>query len=120
MLVGDHLPVRRHRPVADHLRVRQPGPGDDGVTGIRLPFAPAGTALLDRVFGVGTRRRAGRQRARPVSAPTSYDADGAVVDTVPLRDGAGTGPLTDSTGTSVRIVDEPGTSSPRSSIEALG
>ncbi len=81
-----------------------PDTGDNSVTGIQLPFGPAGTDLLDRVVAVRT------DGGLVVSAPSGVRADvldaaGSVVDTVPLREGGGTGPLTDSTGTSVRILD---------------
>ena len=96
-----------------------PDTGDNSVTGIQLPFGPAGTDLLDRVVAVRT------DGGLVVSAPSGVRADvldaaGSAVDTVPLREGGGTGPLTDSTGTSVRIVDGSGNVVAEAPIETLG
>jgi hypothetical protein len=81
---------------------------DIGVMGLELPFAPAGTALLDRVIAV---RAIG---GLVVSAPSGVradvlDASGTVLDSLPLANGAGTGALTNpDASTSVRIVDGAG------------
>jgi hypothetical protein len=73
-----------------------------------LPFAPAGTALLDRVLAV--RVLGGLMVSAPsgVSAE-AVDAGGTVLATVPLRAGAGAGPLVNAGGaTRVRILDATG------------
>jgi hypothetical protein len=81
---------------------------DDGVTLWELPTAPAGTALMDRVFAV---RVLG---GLIVSAPSgvsaqAVDPGGTVLATVPLRNGGGAGPLVNAgAATRVRILDAAG------------
>ena len=84
---------------------RNPGAGSVHLT---LPSGPAGTDLLDRVVAVG------EGGGLVVSAPDGVradvlDASGAVLESLPMVDGAGTWPLRDpEAASSVRIVDEAG------------
>ena len=90
------------------LTTYEPGNPDSGLTGTQLPFAPAGTDLLDRVVAV--RALGGLVVSAPSGARADVmDASGAVVDSLPLVDGAGTGELADPrAAASVRIVDGAG------------
>jgi hypothetical protein len=91
------------------LETFEPNNPDAGVTGTQLPFAPAGTALLDRVMAV---RSFGGGLV--VSAPAGVRADvldpsGAVLESLPLANGAGTGSLANPAAASrVRILDGAG------------
>jgi hypothetical protein len=90
------------------LTTYEPTNPDSGMTGLELPFGAAGTDLLDRIVAAET------LGGLVVSAPDGVRADvldarGAVLQTVPLSDGAGTGQLSDPTASSkVRIVDASG------------
>jgi hypothetical protein len=81
---------------------------DVGVMGVDLPFAPAGTALLDRVFAART------LGGLVVTAPSGVradvlDASGAVLESLALTNGGGTGDLADpQSAASVRILDDTG------------
>lgn len=85
-----------------------PDDPDAGVIGTTLPFAPAGTALLDRVLAAET------LGGLVVSAPSGVraevlDASGAVLESLPLTNGAGTGNLSSPpSAASVRILDGTG------------
>ncbi len=69
--------------------------GDGSITGYSytLPFEPAGTALLDRVVVV--RVLGGVVVSAPATAVTAefHDPQGTVLGSLPLDQGAGTGPL---------------------------
>jgi hypothetical protein len=78
------------------------------VMSVDLPFAPAGTALLDRVIAVRTLGGLVVSASSGARADV-LDASGAVLDSLPLSNGAGTGVLTDpNASTDVRIVDGAG------------
>jgi hypothetical protein len=84
-----------------------PARPDAGASVSALPFAPAGTALLDRFLAV--RAMGGLL----VSAPSGVSAlvvgdDGVVLATVPLQRGSGTGPLPLPHAFGVRILDAAG------------
>ena len=74
----------------------------------RLPHGPAGTALLDRVVVV--RALGGILVSAPATAVTAevLDARGAVLGSLPLEQGAGTGPLA-ADATTARLVAADGT-----------
>jgi hypothetical protein len=90
------------------LATYDPRNPDAGSVHIELPFGPAGTDLLDRVVAVG------EGGGLVVSAPDGVradvlDASGALLESLPMVDGAGTWPLSDpEAAASVRIVDEAG------------
>jgi hypothetical protein len=90
------------------LATYDPRHPDGGSVQIELPFDAAGTELLDRVVVIG------EADGLVVSAPDGVRADvlgasGAVVESLPLMEGAGTAPLEEPEGArSVRIVDDNG------------
>jgi hypothetical protein len=89
------------------LRIYQPTNPDRGLTGVQLPFAPAGTDLLDRV--VAFRTHGGLVVSAPEGARADVlDAAGTLLESVPLTAGGGAAPLTEPVGASVRIVDADG------------
>jgi hypothetical protein len=87
------------------LTTYEPGDPDTGMMGTQLPHAAAGTDLLDRAVAVRT------NGGLVVSAPSGVrvdvlDASGALVESLPLADGAGTGALTNpDAAATFRIVD---------------
>jgi hypothetical protein len=101
------------------LTVSEPARPDNGVTVYQLPFAPAGTDLLDRVLAAHT------QRGLVVTAPAGVradvlDATGTVLESLPLVEGGGTGALRDpAASATVRVVDAAGTVVTEAPISAL-
>jgi hypothetical protein len=102
------------------LTTYQPGNPAGGSTGSELPYAAAGTDLLDRVVVAGV------SGGLLVSAPDGVRADvldaaGTVLQSVPLTSGAGTGDLADApAAATVRIVDRAGNVVAETPIEVYG
>ncbi len=84
----------------------------------RLPHGPAGTALLDRVVVV--RALGGILVSAPATAVTAevLDARGAVLGSLPLEQGAGTGPLA-MAATTARLLAADGTVVAEAPIERV-
>ncbi len=101
------------------LTTYEPADPDEGMMGTQLPYAPAGTDLLDRVVAVRT------IGGLVVSAPSGVrfdvvDASGVAVQSIPLIDGSGTGALNDpATAEGFRIVDGAGDVVAEGSIEVI-
>jgi hypothetical protein len=84
-----------------------PSRADASAQIFRFPPAPVGQALMDRVIAVSA------MAGLLVSAPEGVEAQvldpaGAVLTTIPLTQGAGTGPMNDSAAAKVRILDAAG------------
>jgi hypothetical protein len=96
------------------------GNPDAGVTGYDIRIEPAGTPLLDQVIAV--RAMAGVMVSSPSGvAAQVLDAEGTVLDTLPLVDGAGSGPLSEAgAARTVRLLDARGAVVAEVPLEVIG
>jgi hypothetical protein len=84
-----------------------PVEGSPGFQITRFPPAPVGQALMDRVIAVSA--MAGLLVSAPEGAEAQVlDRAGAVLTTIPLTQGAGTGPMGDPAAAKVRVLDAAG------------
>jgi hypothetical protein len=80
---------------------------DSGVAISRFPPAPVGQALMERVIAVSA--MAGLLVSAPDGAEAQVlDRAGVVLTTIPLTQGAGTGPMNNPAASKVRILDAAG------------
>jgi hypothetical protein len=84
-----------------------PSRPDSGVALSRFPPAPVGQTLMERVIAVGA--RAGLLVSAPEGVEAQVlDPSGAVLTTIPLTRGAGSGPMNDPAASKVRVLDAAG------------
>ena len=84
-----------------------PSRADSGSQIFRFPPAPVGQALMDRVIAVSA--MAGLLVSAPEGGEAQVlDPSGAVLTTIALTQGAGTGPMNDPLASKVRILDAAG------------
>ena len=90
------------------LATYAPSRPDSGVAISRFPPAPVGQALMERVIAVSA--MAGLLVSAPEGAEAQVlDPAGLVLTTIPLTQGAGTGPMNNPAASKVRILDAAGT-----------
>jgi hypothetical protein len=96
------------------------GNPDAGVSIYDISIEPAGTPLLDQVIAV--RAMVGVMVSSPSGvAAQVLDAEGTVLDTLPLVDGAGTGPLSEAgAARTVRLLDARGAVVAEVPLEVIG
>jgi len=89
------------------LATYAPSRPDSGVVISRFPPAPVGQALMERVIAVSA--MAGLLVSAPEGAEAQVlDPAGLVLTTIPLTQGAGTGPMNNPAASKVRILDAAG------------